>query len=65
MLGHNQAVRPYIDQMDFVAMYWLPWLDASGSVVSAFNIYPEHMRQYLDGTISVEQLANKITIYGP
>jgi hypothetical protein len=62
---YAEAVRPYIDQMDFVAMYWLPWLDASGSVVSAFNIYPEHMRQYLDGTISVEQLANKITIYGP
>jgi hypothetical protein len=27
---YKEAVHPYIEQMDFVAMYWLPWLDASG-----------------------------------
>ena len=62
---YAEAVRPFIDDMDFVAMYWLPWLDANGSVVSAFNIYPEHMRQYLDGTISVKQFSKKVSIYGP
>jgi hypothetical protein len=33
--------------------------------VSVFNIYPEHMRQYLDGEISVKQLFEKISIYEP
>jgi hypothetical protein len=62
---YAEAVRPFVDELDFVALYWLPWLDASGSLVSAFNIHPDVMRQYLDGEISVEELSNKITIFGP
>jgi hypothetical protein len=59
---YAEAVRPFVDAMDFVVVYFLPWKDAGGS---AFLIYPEEMRLYLDGEISVEELSERITIYGP
>jgi hypothetical protein len=59
---YADAVRPFIDQMDFVVMYFLGWEDSGGN---AFLIYPEHMRQYLDGSISAKQLSEKMSIYGP
>jgi hypothetical protein len=58
---YAEAVRPYIDDMDFVVMYFLPW-EGSGNY---FLIYPEHMLLYLDGEISVKELSKKISIYGP
>lgn len=59
---YAEAVRPFIDEMDFVDMYFLPWQNSGGS---AFLIYPEHMRLFLDGDITVEELSKKISIYGP
>jgi hypothetical protein len=58
---YAEAVRPFIDDMDSVVMYFLPW-EGSGNY---FLIYPEHMRLYLDGEISVKELSKKISIYGP
>jgi hypothetical protein len=62
---YAEAVRPSFDEMDFVDMYFMLWLDASGSVVSGFNIYPEQMRMHLDGEISVKELSEKISTCGP
>ena len=59
---YAEAIRPFIDAMDFVVVYFLPWKDSGGS---AFLIYAEQMRLYLNGEISVEELSESISIYGP
>jgi hypothetical protein len=60
---YAKAIRPYFDDMGFVVMYRLPWFD-EGSIVGTYNIYPEDMRMYLDGRMSLEQFCKEITIDG-
>ena len=44
-------------------MYRLPWFD-EGSIVGTYNIYPEDIRMYLDGRMSLEQFCKGIRIDG-
>jgi hypothetical protein len=55
-----EAVRPHVDEMDFVVVYLVFW--QSGDV---FVIDPEDLRLYLNGDISDRQLSQKMSIYGP
>jgi hypothetical protein len=60
---YAEAIRPYFDDMDFVVIYRLPWLD-EGSIVGTYNIYPDDMRMFLDGRMSMEQFCREVTIDG-
>ena len=58
---YADAIRPHVGDMAFAVVYLLKWNDASSNT---FVIHPSTMRLYLNGDITLDQLGNKIEIYG-